>query len=57
MGRGRCKKGWVELDFTGAVTGGTSVYTHVGDPVSYDVCFTFKSGTNVTLVKGTKVSF
>ncbi len=48
---GACAKGGSEFDITGTVTGGTSTYTQVGDPVSVRVCLS-KSG-KVSLVSGT----
>jgi len=54
-GQGVCKAGHTELDFSGTVTGGTSTYTAIGDPVSYTLC---QAATGVVkLVPGTKANF
>jgi hypothetical protein len=51
-GQGACPVGTTEDDVTGIVTGGSSLYTHVGDPVQIRACQT-KLGA-LGLVKGTK---
>jgi hypothetical protein len=53
-GRGACAARATEEVVTGAVTGGTSTYVAVGDPVSASICVT-PSG-KLSLVKGTTFS-
>lgn len=55
-GQGACKKGGVEHDVTGTVTGGTSTITGIGDGVVIHACQVTKSGA-VTLVGGTSATF
>jgi hypothetical protein len=53
-GQGDCKAGSTQYNDSATVTGGTSTYTQVGDPVSAALCVT---GTgSVSLVKGTEVT-
>ncbi len=54
VGQGVCSKGQIEYDISGAVTGGTSTYTTLGDTV-YGVTCAAKSGKFV-LVKGSTFS-
>jgi lysophospholipase L1-like esterase len=53
-GQGACKKNTTENDLAGIVTGGTSTYTHIYDPVSIRVCVTKHGG--VSLLPGTTAS-
>jgi len=50
-GQGSCKAKSVELDVYGVVTGGTSTYTHLYDPVFFRLCRS--PGFNLSLVPGT----
>jgi hypothetical protein len=50
-GQGACRLHSTELDISGAVTGGTSTYTAIGDVVSASLCES-KTG-HLSLVKGT----
>jgi photosystem II stability/assembly factor-like uncharacterized protein len=50
--RGACRINHVEEDISGIVTGGTSIYTAIGDSVSIRVCDNIKT-SKVTLVPGT----
>jgi hypothetical protein len=52
---GACKRGSTEHDFTGIVTGGSSIYTRAYDPVALRVCET--GGGTVSLVPGSTASF
>jgi len=54
VGQGACTKGHTEYDISGAVTGGTSTYTTVGDAVYGAICAA-TSGKFV-LVKGSSFS-
>jgi len=51
-GQGACPVGSTEDDVTGIVTGGSSLYTHVGDPVQIRACQTKDGGLG--LVTGTR---
>jgi len=50
-GRGSCPRRSVEYDVAGSVTGGTSAYTHLGDPVALRLCQSPTGG--LKLLKGT----
>lgn len=52
-GQGACPRNFVEHDLSGTVTGGTSLYTLVMDPVSIRVCENARSGS-MKLVTGTQ---
>ena len=52
-GQGGCPRNFVEHDLSGDVTGGTSVYTLSGDPVSIRVCESARTHA-VRLVPGTE---
>ena len=51
-GQGACQAKFTEEDLSGDVTGGTSQYALVGDPVSIRLCLSAKTGT-LHLVAGT----
>ena len=55
-GQGACARNFVEEDLSGEVTGGTSLYTLVMDPVSIRVCESNRSHS-VKLVAGTQADF
>jgi hypothetical protein len=55
-GQGACATNFVEHDVSGHVTGGSSVYTLAGDPVSIRVCESPRSHS-VKLVAGTQAGF
>jgi Bacterial Ig-like domain (group 3) len=55
-GQGGCPKNFVEHDLSGEVTGGSSVYTLAGDPVSLRVCQNARTRA-VRLVPGTEADF
>jgi hypothetical protein len=50
-GQGVCPVGRIELDISGAVVGGTSTYTNVGDAISAQTCV--RPNGKLSLVKGT----
>jgi len=54
-GQGGCKKGNVEYDITGSVTGGTSTYTAAGDDITGRACLKTATGA-LSLVKGTALT-
>ena len=53
-GRGACSKYRTEYDISGSVTGGTSTYVNLNDPVALRVCQS--RGGGVSLVLGTTAS-
>ena len=53
-GQGGCKKGSIENDYSGIVTGGTSTFTTVGDTISARTCLS--TSGKLSLVKGTTFS-
>jgi hypothetical protein len=55
-GQGACPRNFVEHDVSGHVTGGSSLYTLAGDPVSIRMCESARSHS-VKLVAGTQAGF